>query len=130
MSLVTKELGASGEKEAERLLKRAGYRVVERNFRSKFGEIDIIATDGDFLVFIEVKTRSGVSFGSGKEAVDRRKQGKIVKSSLAYIGEKWQGAEPQCRFDVVSIEITDGASGGERFKSEIIRDAFSADGLV
>ncbi|MBE9531677.1 MAG: YraN family protein [Proteobacteria bacterium] len=128
MDLKRIELGKMGEKEAEKLLKRAGYKVVERNFRCKYGEIDIIALDGGVLVFIEVKTRTTSDFGSGKEAVNRRKQTKIVKSSLAYINEKWQGAEPQCRFDVVSIECVEGRAG--KFKSEVIKDAFSADGLI
>lgn len=128
MGLARQKLGIRGEKEAEKLLKRAGYKIVERNFRSDYGEIDIIALDGEVLVFIEVKTRTSATFGTPKEAVDRRKQGKIVKSSLAYIAMRWRGSEPQSRFDVVSIEVSDSEGGG--LKSEIIKDAFSADGLI
>lgn len=128
MGLERRDLGIRGEKEAEKLLKRAGYKIVERNFRSTFGEIDIIATQGDHLVFIEVKTRSNAKYGSPKEAVDRRKQGKIVKGSLAYISKNWRGTEPQVRYDVVSIEVLGGASGA--LKSEIIKDAFGAEGLL
>ena len=109
-------------------MKKAGYSIVERNFRSSFGEIDIIAMDGDVLVFIEVKTRSSEAYGGPKEAVDRRKQGKIVKSSIDYISRKWSGGEPQCRYDVVSVEA--GDLSGKGLACEIIKDAFSADGLI
>ena len=91
MGLERRELGIKGEEHAIKLLKRAGYKIVERNFRSSFGEIDIIATEGYTLVFIEVKTRSSSAYGSPKEAVNRRKQGKIVKSSIDYIAQRWRG---------------------------------------
>jgi putative endonuclease len=127
MGLTRRILGIRGEREAEKALKKAGYRIVERNFRSSFGEIDIIAMDGDVLAFIEVKTRSNSAYGGPKEAVDRRKQGKIVKSSIDYIARKWRGGEPQSRYDVVSVEASDLA--GKALACEIIKDAFSADGL-
>lgn len=125
MGLFRQILGKRGEVEAERALKRDGYRIVERNYRCKYGEIDIIATDGNVLVFIEVKTRSSKAFGTPGEAVDRRKQGRIVRSSMEYLSSVWRGAEPLSRFDVVSVEKEPGA--GEKLKAEIIKDAFSAD---
>lgn len=128
MGIFSRDLGIRGEREASRALKRAGYKIVERNFHSSFGEIDLIATDGDTLVFIEVKTRSSAAYGTPKEAVDRRKQGRIVKSSMEYLAQKWQGPEPLVRFDVVSIVVSQEA-GGE-FNCEIIKDAFSADGIL
>ena len=123
-----RELGIKGEEYATWLLKRAGYKIIERNFRSQFGEIDIIARDRDALVFIEVKTRSSSAYGKPEEAVNRTKQGKIVKSSLDYIAQRYRGPEPQSRFDVISIEVSERAAGG--LDGEIIKDAFSADGLV
>ncbi len=127
MGLLSRDLGARGEREAERALKRAGYKIVERNFTSRFGEIDLIAMDGDILVFIEVKTRTTTAYGTGGEAIDKRKQGRIVKSSMEYIAQKWQGPEPLARYDVVSVMVSE-ETGGELI-CEIIKDAFSADGL-
>ncbi len=127
MGLLSRDLGARGEREAERALKRAGYKIVERNFTSRFGEIDLIATDGDTLAFIEVKTRSSAAYGTPEEAVDRRKQWRIIKSSMEYIAQKWQGPEPLARYDVVSVVVSE-KTGGELI-CEIIKDAFSADGL-
>ncbi|MEE9542272.1 MAG: YraN family protein [Thermodesulfobacteriota bacterium] len=123
MSLFRKELGERGEKEAIRALKRDGYRIVERNYRCVYGEIDIIATDAETLAFIEVKTRSNKAFGVPAEAVDKRKQGRIIKSSMQYLSEVWKGSEPLSRFDVVSVEVEPDKGG--KFKIEIIKDAFS-----
>jgi putative endonuclease len=110
-------LGKEGEELAVRFLKKQGFRIVGKNYRTPFGEIDIIAEDGEVLVFIEVKTRSGDAFGSPFEAVDRKKRDKIRKVALCYM--KKIRKEPQARFDVLSID----AEGGQK-KIEHIRDAF------
>ena len=124
MGIFRQILGKRGEAEAERVLKKDGYRIVERNYRCRYGEIDLIAIDGETLVFIEVKTRSNKEFGSPAEAVDLRKQGRIVRASMDYLTQVWRGSEPRARYDVVSIEAATGEGGP--FKTEIIKDAFSA----
>ncbi|KKR27352.1 MAG: hypothetical protein UT60_C0052G0005, partial [candidate division CPR2 bacterium GW2011_GWD2_39_7] len=78
-----------------------GYKVLERNFKNRFGEIDIVARDGNIFCFIEVKWRRNDRFGSGLEAVGYRKQQKIIRMVKEYLKEK--GAELPVRIDVVSI---------------------------
>jgi putative endonuclease len=114
-------LGARGEEAAARHLKREGYEILERNWRSPSGEVDIIALDGEMAVFVEVKARSGSRFGSAAESVDRRKQQKITKTALQYLSRA-SGSEgpPPVRFDVITV------SGGLRPKVvEHIKGAFS-----
>lgn len=95
-------LGDRGEDVAARYLESQGFRILERQYRSHFGEIDLIATDGDTIVFIEVKTRTSSAAGDPTEAVDRAKQRKITKSALAYLKQRgW--LERRSRFDVVAI---------------------------
>jgi putative endonuclease len=110
-----KETGRSGEDAAVQYLKKQGYSIIERNYRLRIGEIDIIARDGEYLVFIEVKTRRGGSFGSPFEAVDVRKQRQIVKVALAYL----QGREVPVRFDVVAVHLD-----GRTFRVELLKNAF------
>lgn len=113
-------IGRRGEKEAEKALKKGGYRIIERNFRCRHGEIDIVAQDGDTIVFVEVKTRGSDRFGSPGSSVDSRKQRHMVMASSVYIAEKGL-VDCLARFDVVSVEIKDG-----RCSTELIKDAFEA----
>jgi len=114
-------LGRDGEDAAERLLTRAGLRVVERNFRCRAGEIDLVCLHGDTVVFVEVKTRALGSLGSGADAVDGRKRGKLVRAACEFLsGREWW--ERPCRFDVVSVVAHDG-----RLEAEHLADAFQAD---
>lgn len=110
-------LGKEGEELALRFLKKQGYRIIGKNYRTPFGEIDIIADDGGVLVFVEVKTRSGDAFGSPFEAVDRKKRDKIRKVALCYM--KRIRKEPPARFDVLSIDVD-----GRQKKIDHIKDAF------
>lgn len=119
MSLVRKLLGKSGEDTAEQFLKEKGYRILERNFSLKMGEIDLIALDGDTVVFVEVKTRRGNGYGVPAEAVTRRKQDQIVKTAMAYLLKK-KLRDVSCRFDVIGISLQGGASP----KIEHIQSAF------
>jgi putative endonuclease len=112
-----RRLGIEGEELAVRFLKKKGYKIVSRNFKSPVGEMDIIAEDGDTLVFIEVKTRTDDSFGHPFEAVTPRKREKLRKVALGYL--KHSRRDVPSRFDVLSIE-TDGAN----HKIEHIKDAF------
>lgn len=100
-------LGNRGEELAALELEQAGYRIVHRNWRCARGEIDIIAWDGNTLVFIEVKTRRQGRCGDGMQAVDLRKQKKIRQLALTYIHETTTSASTY-RFDVVAV---DGNSG-------------------
>lgn len=111
-------IGADGEAKAAQYLTKRGYRILEQNYRTPFGEIDIIARDGEALVFIEVKSRSGTQFGSPQAAVDMRKQAKISQVAMAYMKhKKISGA--YCRFDVVSV-----LKEGSGFEIALIRNAF------
>ncbi|MEZ6082063.1 MAG: YraN family protein [Pirellulaceae bacterium] len=88
--------------EPPRFLQQLGYRILARSHRQRLGEIDLIALDGDCLVFVEVKTWSSGDDGDPSLAVDRRKQERLSRAALVYL--KRRGLlEQQCRFDVVSI---------------------------
>ncbi len=113
-----REQGRVGEDMAAEYLQKCGLRIIERNYRFERGEIDIIAEEGDDLVFVEVKARRNDEFGSPEEAVSEEKQEKIYKIADGYLFERNLDDRP-CRFDVVAIEFRNG-------RSEIrhIRNAF------
>jgi putative endonuclease len=94
--------GKTGEELARDFLEHQGYEIVDANFRTRFGEIDIIARHGSIWVFVEVKARRGVSFGLPEEAVTFRKQNKIIRMALWYLKEKHL-ENVSWRIDVVSI---------------------------
>ncbi len=98
-----KLLGRVGEKKAEDFLKSKGYKILERNYKTHIGELDIIAEDKGVIVFIEVKLRSNYDYGSGAEAVNAKKQEKYFKVATEYLIRNNKMDEP-CRFDVVEIE--------------------------
>lgn len=99
-----KELGRRGEDAAARFLYQRGYDIVARNWTCGFGEADIIARDGDAIVFVEVKTRSGIEHGFPSEAVDAKKRDKYEKIALAYLAE-CDEVDLAVRFDVVAIVV-------------------------
>lgn len=112
------EVALFGEEIACRFLKKEGYRIIEKNYRTKFGEIDIIAQDNKTICFVEVKTRIDTKV-SPKESVDIKKQERISKSALDYL-KKNNLIKKRARFDVVSIEIR-----GDKVQNiELIKDAF------
>ena len=101
-------LGERGEREAERFLKKLGYKIVARHDRGRLGELDLVAVDGRTVVFVEVKTRRDDESGSPAEAVDERKQAKLTRLALGYL--KRHGLlECAARFDVVAITWPDEA---------------------
>ena len=110
-------LGKEGEARAVAFLKKKGYHILEKNYRTVFGEVDIIAKDKEVVVFIEVKTRSDDLFGHPFEAVNERKREKMRKVALCFMKKLRQ--EVPARFDVLSINMEDGP-GCIRH----IRDAF------
>lgn len=98
-----RQLGADREELAAEYLLGRGYRILERNYRTRTGEIDIVAEDRNTLVFVEVKYRRDASCGSPLAAVDIRKQQKIARTARCYLLRKGCGTETDCRFDVVAI---------------------------
>ena len=97
------EFGKQSEALAAAYLKLSGYRILERNYRNRIGEIDIIAKEGPALVFIEVKARKTARYGNPKNAVTPAKQLKISNTALAYLKETGQ-LNCKARFDVVAID--------------------------
>jgi putative endonuclease len=118
-----KILGAFGEGLACEHLAECGYRVLERNFSCKIGEVDIIAIQGDTVVFIEVKTRSSERFGLPSEAVSIGKQKKIVGTALYYLQSN-KLLDYMCRFDVIEIIVDEE----NKYQINIIKDAFQYSG--
>lgn len=98
----TTSIGNQMEALAERHLTSAGLRIVDRNFRGRFGEIDLIARDGTTLVFVEVRFRRNRSFGGAGVSVDYRKQKKLLATANGYL--QYRRLDCPCRFDVFSIE--------------------------
>ncbi|MEK6531738.1 MAG: YraN family protein [Deltaproteobacteria bacterium] len=111
--------GFFGQDAAEKELKKQGYTIIERNFRCRHGEIDIIAEHGTYIVFIEVKTRSNRSFGTPACSIDSRKKRRIIMSARQYLSMRGI-SDRDARFDVASIELNRGATA-----IEIIKDAFN-----
>ena len=123
MTLIKKKLGAKGEEIAVRYLKSRGYRIIERNYRIRLGEIDVIAEQGDDLVFIEVKTRSNTLFGSPFESITAQKQKQLSKVALEYINKQGCNNRP-ARFDVVGIELQVGTNTFQEAVIELLQNAF------
>ena len=98
----TIEVGASAEDLAVRTLEAHGYDIVERNFRCDIGELDIVAIDGDVMVFVEVRSRATDEHGDAIESVNRRKQRKVTQVAEVYLLLKRPGFH-EYRFDVVAI---------------------------
>jgi putative endonuclease len=111
-------VGKTGEAVAVEYLLQRGYRILERNYRCRFGEIDLIARDGKTLTFIEVKTRRSQRFGPAASAVTLAKQRHLVKASQLYMMHTGRNTE-SCRFDVVTVEMD-----GTTLRIELIKDAF------
>jgi putative endonuclease len=111
-------VGRLGEDLALKELKKLGYRCIARNYRCPLGEIDLIARDGETLVFVEIKTRRDKSLGYAKEAVDKRKKRQLSKVALAYMKAE-DCCDVKSRFDVVAINFE-----GDRKQIEVIKNAF------
>jgi putative endonuclease len=99
----THETGAAGERLAREYLEQSGLRILETNFRFGRGEIDIVAAEGEYLVFCEVKLRHSAAFGSPEDAVTPAKQRQLRRVATGYLARKGITDHP-CRFDVVAIE--------------------------
>ncbi|MBU3142098.1 YraN family protein [Clostridium sp. CF012] len=120
MKAFNKDIGTLGEDISENYLKSLGYRILEKNFRCKCGEIDLIATNKGYICFIEVKTRYGTKFGAPAESVILSKQHKIHKTAQVYILLK-NIIDSNFRFDVIEILLNHDNNG---FLVNHIQDAF------
>ena len=109
-----------GESLAVKHLKARGYRILAQNYRARRGEIDLIARDGEFIVFVEVKTRRSLKFGLPQAAVTLQKQRQISKVALAYLQSR-NLLDAPCRFDVIAIHLSPQL---ELLKLEQIESAF------
>ena len=116
MSYERMGMGIDGENLACSELQKRGYRIVARRYRSRGGEIDIIARDGETIVFVEVKTREDLAFGGGADAVTGFKRRRIVQVAEDYLARHHCG-DRRCRFDVVSIDLTSGVPTFELFQN-------------
>jgi putative endonuclease len=111
-------LGKLGEDFACAELSRRGYTILARRYRTKYGEIDIVARDGSTIVIVEVKTREGRVFGEGAEAVTFAKQRRMLRMGTDYLLRRKLADQP-CRFDVVDVNIEGGVP-----RIEVYRNAF------
>ncbi len=98
-----RETGKNYEEKAASFLQQQGYVILEKNYRDRFGEVDIVAREGRYLVFVEVKYRKDTDSGYPEEAVSARKQGRIRHTASWYLYSHGCAEETPCRFDVVSI---------------------------
>lgn len=105
-------LGRTGERLAAEELSRQGYHILEKNFRSSYGEIDLVAEDEQDLIFVEVKTRRGSDFGLPEEAVTSRKQQKIIQVASYYL-DLHACSQRSWRIDVVAVQLDKGGKPEE-----------------
>lgn len=113
----TKDIGVKGEKAVARYLRLRLYRILEQNYNSRYGELDIIAANSKYLCFVEVKTRSENGFGSPAEYVDKYKQNRLIKTAYAYLKRNPTTLMP--RFDIAEVYHNDG-----KFRINYIQNAF------
>jgi len=115
--------GARGEESAAEFLRGQGYRILERNYRCPLGEVDIIASEGNTVVFVEVKTRASERFGPPQSAIGPKKQKRMTAIALYYLkGQGWLGRP--ARFDVAAVSLGEGEE-----KVTLYRNAFDATGF-
>ncbi len=111
--------GKIAEEDAAKFLKSRGYRILLRNYKTRFSEIDIIAREKEIICFVEVKSRTTARFGLGQESITPLKQSKIAKAALSFLQEN-NLLDSRSRFDVVVVSLRDG-----RKDFQLIRDAFT-----
>ncbi len=113
---MNKKIGETAETLAADFLRKQGLQLLERNWRCRFGEIDLVCRDGDSIVIVEVRLRSNIRFGSAAASIDRRKQARLIAAASLYLARK---PSTPCRFDVVLMADEQGKD------LEWIRNAFS-----
>ncbi len=118
------DVGRHGEELACKLLKKRGYKILERNVRGHYGEIDIVVRKKDCTAFVEVRTRTGVGFGTPEESVTRHKRHKLVTCALDYVSRHDELRDAAWRIDVVAIELD---NEGRQTRAEHIESAVPID---
>lgn len=119
--------GHAAEDAAELFLRQQGCKTLQRNYRCRMGEIDLVVRDGDCLVFAEVRFRQKGRYGSGAESITHAKRRKLILSAAYYLRTEKISSHQVCRFDVLSIGQTT-ASANSDYAINWIRSAFRADG--
>ncbi len=104
MTLMRQQVGQKGEQAAREYLEQKGYRIIETNYRCRLGEIDIIARDGDMVVIVEVRTKTGLAFGRPEESINQEKARKLHRLALQYIQSNYH-REVSSRIDLVAVMI-------------------------
>jgi len=121
-----KDSGIKGEEMAVKFLKKNGYKIITRNFRSYDGEIDIIALKEKYLSFVEVKLRNNQEFGDIKYSIDKKKRERIIKTALYFITENKKYSKFDIRFDAVFLERNDN----EDYKISLMKNIFFIDNNI
>ncbi len=117
------KLGTQGENAACKLLESRGYRILERNYRCRYGEIDIVAMDGDCTVFVEVRAKRSRSFGSPEESLSKTKQRRLTTTALTYL-QDCETPPVEWRIDLVSVRYS---AGNELAKIDHVKYAVQAE---
>ena len=123
--MIKKKLGNLGEQIATEYLEKQNYKIIERNFYCRQGEIDIIAKDKKEIVFIEVKTRSNVNFGQPSEAVTSIKQKHMLKTAQYFL-YKSNCANSFVRFDIIEVLLVEGRFVINHIKQVIMNDCYNS----
>lgn len=121
--MATKTNGYFYEDAARRWLTDQSCRVLAQNYRCRAGEIDLVVSDNDILVFVEVRVRTNARFASAAASVDRRKQRRLLRTAAHYLQQHCAGAAPPCRFDVL---VWEPAADSGKLQPRWIRNAFAA----
>ncbi|MBQ6936888.1 MAG: YraN family protein [Clostridia bacterium] len=116
-------MGQKGEETAVKILAKQGYKIIERNFRTKMGEIDIIARDKEYTCFVEVRLRKNNNFGTPADTIDARKRQRIINTAK-YYAQKKRIYDTPMRFDVVVINADTFGEELSNISAEVIKDAF------
>ena len=119
-----RRLGNYGELLARRILEDRGYIILHRKYQTRYGEIDLVARDGNQLVFIEVKTRISKAFGAGLEAITKRKRAHLLRTAYCYLQQHHYQDCP-CRFDIITLDLD---YRGKLVDYQLITDAFGVEG--
>lgn len=119
----TRNLGPLAEAIAEERLRELGYCILDRNWRTREGEVDLIAREGEVIVFVEVRARRTRAYGLPEESLTPKKKGRLMKTALAYLADK-NLQEMDCRFDLVAIECS---KEGGVVRLEHYQDVMEAD---
>lgn len=115
--MLSRTKGDKVERFVEGFLQDKGLKTIERNYYSRYGEIDLIMLDNDYLVFIEVRFRANTSHGSGAESVNYAKQQKIIKTAHFFLQQTKKYQQLNCRFDVVSVTLTNKSLSADWLKN-------------